>query len=64
MPKVTKEVMQSLIDAGCFPPRHRRGCPKNYLRMLPLQGASKGETIEQIKSRIAEIDKELDCECK
>jgi len=64
MAKVTKEVMKSLIDADVYPPRHQRGCPKNYLRMLPLQGAAKGETIEQIKSRIAEMDKELPCRCK
>lgn len=64
MPKVTKEVMQALIDAHVFPPRHQRGCPKNYARTFPLVYAAKGMTIDEIKSKTLERYNELPCECK
>jgi len=64
MPKVTKEVMQSLIDAHVFPPRHQSGCPKNYARTFPLVYATKGMTIDEIKSKTAEVYANLPCECK
>lgn len=64
MPKVTKELMQSLIAAGVFPPRHQRGCPKNFARGLPLLLAAKGKTIEEIKERVARDYQNLSCTCK
>jgi len=64
MPKVTTEMIKSAIDAGLYPPRHQKGCPKNYRRMLPLQGLARGFSIEKIREQIAEIDKDLPCKCK
>ena len=64
MPRVTKEVMQSLFDAHVFPPRHQRGCPKNYLRCLPMLGAAAGKTADEIKIKIADEDKTTPCTCK
>ena len=64
MAKVTKGVMQRIIDAGCFPPRHQRGCPKNYARTFPLVYAAKGMTIDEIKSKTLEHYNSLPCECK
>ena len=64
MPKVTKEVMRLLIDARVYPPRHQRGCPKNYARTFPLVYASKGMTVDEIKRKTAEVYESLPCECK
>ena len=64
MPKVTKEVMQSLIDARVFPPRHQQGCPKNYARTWPLPFAAQGLAVEEIKERVQDIFDNLPCTCK
>jgi len=64
MPKVTTELMQSLVGAGVFPPRHQQGCPKNYLRSMPLVLAAKGSTAEQIKEYIEKQQPNFPCTCK
>ena len=64
MPKVTKELMKSLIDAGCFPPRHQQGCPMNYLRTMPMCLAAKGWTVEQIRGYITNQKLNFTCICR
>jgi len=64
MPKVTKETMKALIDAGVYTPRHQQGCPKNYVRMLPLLYAAEGKTIDEIRNRTLKAYDECHCECK
>ncbi len=64
MPKVTTEQMREIILAGCFLPRHQRGCPKNYARTLPLPLAAAGYSIEEIKAKVQEEFDNLPCECK
>ena len=64
MPRVTKELMKSLIDARVLPPRHQKGCPKNYLRSRLLPLAAKGLTADEIKAKIQEYDKLIPCMCE
>jgi len=64
MPRVTKEMVKALIDAGCFPPRHNHGCPKNYARMFPLLYAARGLTVEDIKERVTREYESLPCTCR
>ncbi|KKN22374.1 hypothetical protein LCGC14_0915660 [marine sediment metagenome] len=64
MAKVNKVVMQRLIDAGVFPPRHQRGCPKNYARTLPLILAARGKTVTEIKEGTQREYENLPCACK
>ena len=64
MPRVTKEKMKFLIDNGAFPPRHQRGCERNYLRILPRQFAARGMEIDEIKMRIEVIGQVIKCTCK
>ena len=64
MPKVTQETMKALRDAGVFPPRHQRGCPKNVARTLPMVYLSKGLSIDEIKKRTYEAYEAYPCECK
>ena len=62
--KVTKELQKQIIDAGCYPPRHQRGCPKNYARVFPTLLAAKGKSIPEIKREVREIYDNTPCECK
>lgn len=64
MPKVTKDYMQRFIEVGGFPPRHQRGCPKNYARCLPLAWGSQGLSVEELKVKVREAYDDLPCECK
>lgn len=62
--KVTHELMQALVRAGCFPPRHQSGCPKNFARMMPLILAGQGKSIEEIKSETFKLYEAYDCKCE
>jgi len=64
MAKVTKDVMAAFIEEGVFPPRHQRGCPKNFLRTLPLVCASKGMSPEETKKVIRAHDRQESCTCR
>ena len=64
MAKVTKEVMQSLVDAHVFTPRHPQGCPKNYARTFPMVLAAMGLSVEEIKERVQREFDNLPCTCK
>ena len=64
MPKVTKELMKSLKDAKCFPPRHPHGCPKNFARCLPMLYAARGWSIEAIREEVTRDYNNSPCECK
>jgi hypothetical protein len=63
MARVTKELQRQLFDAGVYPPRHQRGCPKNYARTMPLPLAAMGLTVEEIKARVQSEYEKLPCEC-
>lgn len=64
MPKVTKELMRTLIDAGVFPPRHQTGCLKNYVRTLPMVYAAVGMTVAQIKKKVRAAYNYCFCTCR
>lgn len=64
MPKVTKELMRTLIDAGVFPPRHQAGCFKNFARTLPLVYAAVGMTVGRIKKKVWAAYWSYSCTCK
>ena len=64
MPKVTKELMKAYINAMVFPPRHKHGCPKNFLRTIPLPCIAKGLTVEETNAQIQEHSKQLPCTCE
>jgi hypothetical protein len=64
MPKVTKEMMKGLRDAGVFPPRHPRGCDKNQARMFPLLFAAQGKTVKEIKEEVRRWYDDTPCTCK
>ena len=64
MPKVTKELMQSLADAGVYPPRHKQGCAKNIARMFPMLLAAQGESVDEIKKQVREYYDKTPCTCE
>ena len=64
MPRVTKEIQRALVDSGVYPPRHQRGCLKNYARILPTLLAAKGYGIEEIRVKVREDYDQLPCTCK
>jgi hypothetical protein len=64
MPRVSHKMAERLSAAGCFIPRHPRGCRRNYLRVIPMVMASQGHTVEEIKARVAELEPEYPCDCK
>lgn len=62
--KVTHELYQSIIAAGCLPPRHARGCPKNEARMLPTLLAAKGKSITEIRAETWRVYEAKNCTCE
>lgn len=64
MPKVTSEDMRTYMDKFHLPPRHQRGCPKNFARTLLLPLMAKGYSMGDIKWEIALEYNSLPCECK
>lgn len=64
MSKVTKELIQEYYSSMHLPPRHQRGCPKNYARTLLLPLLASGYSFEDIKQRIEQEQESLPCECK
>lgn len=64
MPRVTTEKAKELINAGCYPPRHQRGCPKNLARTTPLIYAAQGLSVGEVKDKVYEAYNNLSCTCK
>lgn len=62
--RVTKEIHDQIIQAGCYPPRHKRGCPKNQARILPILLAASGMPVKDIKSYVWHEYSKYDCKCK
>ena len=64
MPKVTKEMMKDFFLSGIMPPRHQHGCPKNYLRTMPLPLLAHGLTLTEIEAKIQKESAGLPCRCR
>lgn len=62
--QVTHELHQAIINAGCYPPRHKRGCPKNFARTLPLIFAARGMSIPEIKTSVLRRYDLYSCNCE
>lgn len=61
--RVTRELWQSILAAGCLPPRHKQGCPKNIARILPMLLAAMGKTVEEIKAETWRVYEAYSCTC-
>ncbi|OGN97558.1 MAG: hypothetical protein A2Y89_06745 [Chloroflexi bacterium RBG_13_51_18] len=59
-----QHVVDALQNTVELPPRHRQGCPKNYLRVLIYPYARIGYTAAEIDEKLERIGRHLPCTCE